>query len=52
MGMVRRNFYLTVEQNDFLRKQKNVKVSEHLRRAIDMYIAHLSVNTPKTSPSR
>lgn len=41
MGMIRKNFYLTIEQDTFLKKQKDLSYSEHLRRAIDSYIFRL-----------
>lgn len=52
MSMIRKNFYLTKEQNAFLKKQKNLSVSEHIRRAIDEYIAVIMNNNATTSPSK
>ena len=49
--MVRKNFYLTVEQNSFLKKKKSLTVSEHIRRAIDEYIERMTGKEPATSPS-
>jgi len=49
--MVRKNFYLTKEQNDFLRKKKTLTVSEHIRRAIDEYIDRMKPTVASTSPS-
>lgn len=51
MKMIRKNFYLTVEQNKILKKQKGLTISEHIRRAIDEYLARLSKVAPLTSPS-
>jgi len=52
MGMIRKNFYLTTEQNAFLKKQKDLTVSEHIRRAIDEYIAKKQNKNATTSPSK
>lgn len=51
MVMIRKNFYLTVEQNKFLKKQKGLTVSEHIRRAIDEYIVRINRKVARTSPS-
>lgn len=50
--MIRKNFYLTVEQNDFLKKFKGLTVSEHIRRALDEYIARHASDTAVQSPSQ
>jgi hypothetical protein len=50
-NMIRKNFYLTKEQSDFLKKQKDLTVSEHIRRALDEYIATKKRSTAVTSPS-
>lgn len=49
--MIRKNFYITLEQDDFLQKHTDLTVSEHIRRAIDAYMQKF---TPKssTSPSK
>lgn len=52
MTMIRKNFYLTVEQNKFLKKQKDLSVSEHIRRAIDEYIAKIMNRNATVSPSK
>lgn len=52
MTMIRKNFYLTVEQNAFLKKQKALTVSEHIRRAIDEYIGKIMNKNAVTSPSK
>ena len=49
MSMIRKNFYLTREQNDFLKKTNQLSVSEHIRRAIDEYI--LKIRTSDVSMS-
>ena len=49
--MIRKNFYLTKEQNDFLKNKKSLTVSEHIRRAIDEYIEKMRSSTAVTSPS-
>ena len=36
--MVRKSFFLTNDQFRFLKRQKNLTVSEQIRRAIDEYI--------------
>lgn len=36
--MIRRNFHLTEDQNEFLESLDELPVSEHLRRAVDDYI--------------
>lgn len=50
--MIRKNFYLTTEQNAFLKKQKDLSVSEHIRRAIDEYTAKIMNKNAVTSPSK
>ena len=50
MSMIRKNFYLTREQNDFLKKTNQLSVSEHIRRAIDEYI--LKIRTSDVSMSK
>jgi len=49
--MHRVNFYLTDEQVNFLRGLKDIKVSEHIRRAIDQYIERLKNLESGKSPS-
>jgi len=51
MVMIRKNFYLTVEQAAFLNKKKDLSVSEHIRRAIDEYISRMRNESATTSPS-
>jgi hypothetical protein len=50
--MIRKNFYITKEQGDFLRKQKDLTVSEHIRRALDEYISNKKKNMAVVSPSK
>lgn len=52
MTMIRKNFYITKEQGDFLKKQKDLTVSEHIRRALDEYIEKKKSSTAVTSPSK
>ena len=49
--MIRKNFYLTSEQDVFLKKRKELSESEHIRRAIDEYIQKLRNVNAITSPS-
>ena len=49
--MIRKNFYLTKEQNRILKSKKNLTISEHIRRAIDEYIARMNGMMATTSPS-
>lgn len=49
--MIRKNFYLTKEQNRVLKSKKSLTISEHIRRAIDEYIARMRGMTATTSPS-
>lgn len=48
--MIRKNFYLTKEQNRILKGNKALTISEHIRRAIDEYIARFQTGS-STSPS-
>lgn len=52
MVMVRRNFYCTKEQIDFLKKDEGITVSEHIRRAIDEYIKRQKGEHSSVSPSK
>jgi len=52
MTMIRKNFYLTQEQNVFLKKQKELTVSEHIRRAIDEYMDKKRNMDASVSPSK
>ncbi len=47
--MIRKNYYLTKDQDLFLQSLKGLSISEHIRRAIDEYIERL--NTLKVSRS-
>lgn len=49
--MLRKNFYITKDQIDFLKKDKGLTVSEHIRRALDEYIAKKKNQNATTSPS-
>lgn len=49
--MIRKNFYVTKDQLDFLKKHNLLTVSEHIRRSIDDYIAKLKNRDATTSPS-
>ena len=51
MGMIRSNFYITQEQDNFLRQEKSLTISEHIRRALDEYIVRKKKSTAVTSPS-
>ena len=50
--MIRKNFYLTIAQDTFLKKQKDLSYSEHLRRAIDSYIFKLKNLDAQSSLSK
>jgi len=49
--MLRKNFYITKEQIDFLKKDSGLTVSEHIRRALDEYITRKKNQSSTTSPS-
>lgn len=51
MVMIRKNFYLTEDQAEFLKKRKDLTVSEHIRRAIDEYISKIRNHVASVSPS-
>ena len=48
--MIRKNFWLTNDQFRFLRKLEG-NVSEHVRRAVDEYIAKLKIERLNVSKS-
>lgn len=50
--MLRKNFYVTKDQLEFLKKHDLLTVSEHIRRAIDNYIDKLKNQNATTSPSK
>lgn len=50
--MKRRNFYLTEEQDQVLESMSELSVSEHLRRAVDEYIAKKRQRQVSISPSK
>lgn len=49
--MKRRNFYLSEEQIEFLKKLDDLTISEHIRRAIDQYIQELQPKNVSSSAS-
>lgn len=49
--MIRKNFYLTEEQSKQLKRMKDLTVSEHIRRAVDEYIAKRMNQNATVSPS-
>lgn len=49
--MIRKSFYLTQRQALYLRTKNELTLSEHIRRAIDQYIADLELKNASTSPS-
>lgn len=51
MVMVRKNFYLTDTQDNFLKSHTDLTVSEHIRRAIDNYMVQLRNFDATTSSS-
>ena len=51
MKMIRKNFYLTETQIRVLKGNKNLSFSEHVRRAIDDYVAKLEKDSVATSAS-
>lgn len=52
MAYIRRNFYIGIQQNNFLESQKDLSVSEHIRRAIDQYIEKLTLQKTSASASK
>ena len=50
--MLRKNFYITKEQIDFLKKDSGLTVSEHIRRALDEYITRKKNQNATTSLSQ
>ena len=50
--MIRRAFYLSDEQNNFLKGLDGLSVSEHLRRAIDEYLKKLQNQNISASQSK
>lgn len=50
--MVRRNFFLTLDQDAILKKMDALSVSEHIRRAIDEYIKRHQDSKVTTSPTK
>lgn len=52
MVMIRRNFYCTKEQIDFMKHDRGLTVSEHIRRAIDEYIERRKGQHAMASPSK
>jgi len=50
--LVRKQFFIGIEQVNFLRGLKTLSVSEHFRRAIDEYVQRIKdLAHPGTSPS-
>ena len=50
--MIRKNFYMSQDQSEYLAKMGDVTVSEHLRRAIAEYIDRDQNKNATTSPSK
>lgn len=51
VNMIRKNFFLTIDQDIFLKQLNKLSVSEHIRRAIDEYIAKHQ-NVAVVSPTK
>ena len=52
MPLVRKNFYFSSEQLEYLEIFDRISVSEHIRRAIDEYIDKLKMLYVSTSQSK
>ncbi len=50
--MVRRSFYITLNQVNFLGNLSNITISEHVRRALDEYIDKLREDKSSASLSK
>lgn len=49
--MVRKNFYISLEQDNFLANLDELNTSEHIRRAIDEYIKRIKAQDVSSSSS-
>ena len=50
--MVRKNIFLSDKQIQFLEENKDLNLSDHLRRALDMYIENLKAIKASGSQSK
>ena len=51
MKMIRKNFFITQEEDRALKAHKDISVSEHIRRALDEHILKLNNKDAVESPS-